>query len=53
MTSTPLGTNTVTQIGLVVHNIEEAAQAWSLLLGVPCPDISNGAGHSGIDRTHR
>jgi methylmalonyl-CoA/ethylmalonyl-CoA epimerase len=39
MKSTPLGTNTVMQIGLVVHNIEEAAQAWSLLLGVPCPDI--------------
>jgi len=40
MTSTPLGTNTVTQIGLVVHNIEDAARAWSLLLGVPCPTIA-------------
>jgi methylmalonyl-CoA/ethylmalonyl-CoA epimerase len=38
MTS-PLGTNTVTQVGLVVGNIEEAVQAWSALLGVPAPDI--------------
>lgn len=40
MTSIPLGANTVTQIGLVVHDIEAAVQAWSLLLGVPRPTIS-------------
>jgi methylmalonyl-CoA/ethylmalonyl-CoA epimerase len=39
MTSSPLGTNTVTQIGLVVPNIKNAIQAWSALLGVPAPDI--------------
>ncbi len=39
MTSSPLGTTTIMQIGLVVHNIEAAVQAWSLLLGVPCPNI--------------
>jgi catechol 2,3-dioxygenase-like lactoylglutathione lyase family enzyme len=39
VTTSPLGTNTVTQIGLVVGNIEEAVQAWSALLGVPAPDI--------------
>jgi methylmalonyl-CoA/ethylmalonyl-CoA epimerase len=38
-TPTPLGTHTITQIGVIVHNIEEAVQAWSLLLGVPQPDI--------------
>lgn len=39
MTTSPLGTNTVTQIGLVVSNIDEAVQAWSALLGVPAPEI--------------
>ena len=39
MTTSPLGTNTVTQIGLVVSNIEEAVQAWSALLGVTPPEI--------------
>ncbi len=39
MTLSPLGTTIVTQIGLVVGNIEEAIQAWSALLGVPAPDV--------------
>ena len=39
MTASPLGNNTVTQIGLVVHNIEDAVQAWSHLLGVAPPEI--------------
>ena len=39
MASTPLGSQTITQIGLVVHDIEAAVQAWSLLLGIPCPTI--------------
>jgi methylmalonyl-CoA/ethylmalonyl-CoA epimerase len=39
MTASPLGTHTVTQIGLVVRNIEDAVQAWSAVLGVPAPDI--------------
>jgi methylmalonyl-CoA/ethylmalonyl-CoA epimerase len=34
MTDTPLGSTTVTQIGLVVPNLEEAVEAWSRLLGV-------------------
>jgi len=38
-TPTPLSTQTITQIGLIVHDIEEAIQVWSLLLGVPPPDI--------------
>ena len=29
----------VTQIGLVVRNIEDAAKAWATLLGVAVPDI--------------
>jgi methylmalonyl-CoA/ethylmalonyl-CoA epimerase len=39
MTTSPLGTSTVTQIGLVVSNIKETVQAWSALLGVPAPEI--------------
>jgi len=39
MTTSPLGTNTVTQIGLVVSNIEDTVRAWSALLGVPAPEI--------------
>ena len=39
MTSNPLGSSTLTQIAIVVANIEEAAQAWSQLLGTPPPDI--------------
>jgi methylmalonyl-CoA/ethylmalonyl-CoA epimerase len=39
MASSPLGANTVTQIGLVVPHIENAVQSWSALLGVPAPDI--------------
>ncbi len=39
MSTSPLGTNTVTQIGLIVSNIEETVQAWSALLGVPAPEI--------------
>ncbi len=37
MSTSPLGH--VTQIGIVVHNIDSAAQAWSALLGVPIPEI--------------
>jgi hypothetical protein len=29
----------VTQIGLVVRNMEDAVQAWSAMLGVPAPEI--------------
>ena len=39
MNSNPLGSNTPTQIGLVVPNIEEAVRAWALLLGVPQPNV--------------
>ena len=35
MTATPLGSTTVTQIGLVVSNLDEAVEAWSRLLGFP------------------
>ena len=39
MTSSSLGDNKVTQIGLVVEDIDAAVQAWSLLLGVEPPSI--------------
>jgi hypothetical protein len=39
MTSNALGTNIITQIALVVRDIEVTAQAWSELLGVPPPKI--------------
>lgn len=37
--SAMLGSNTVTQIGFVVKDIEQAARDWAALLGVPVPDI--------------
>jgi len=39
MPDTPLGSTTLTQVGLVVRSIDEAAQAWARLLGVPVPEI--------------
>jgi methylmalonyl-CoA/ethylmalonyl-CoA epimerase len=39
MTPSPLGTHTVTQIGLAVVNIQEAVRAWAALLGVDAPAI--------------
>ena len=39
MTSNLLGDNKAMQIGLVVENIDEAAQAWAHLLGVELPSI--------------
>ena len=33
MTAALLNNNRIMQIGLVVHNIEDAVQAWSRLLG--------------------
>jgi methylmalonyl-CoA/ethylmalonyl-CoA epimerase len=39
MSSTPLGSNTVTQIGIIVRNLDEAVEAWSRLLGMPSPDV--------------
>ncbi|CAG0973101.1 methylmalonyl-CoA/ethylmalonyl-CoA epimerase [Anaerolineales bacterium] len=39
MSTPPLGSQTVTQIGIIVRNLEETAQAWANLLGVPIPEI--------------
>jgi len=39
MTSSSLGDNKVMQIGLVVENIDDAVQAWSLVLGIDPPSI--------------
>ncbi len=39
MTSTPLGTAIVTQVAIVVKDIEAAIAAWSTLLGVPQPNV--------------
>jgi methylmalonyl-CoA/ethylmalonyl-CoA epimerase len=39
MKPAPLSDNRITQIGLVVQNIEDALQAWSSLLGVEPPEI--------------
>ena len=39
MTSSSLGDNKVIQVGLVVENIDDAVQAWSLVLGVDPPSI--------------
>jgi len=45
MTGTPLGTTTITQIGIIVGDIEAKARAWSEILGVPLPQIRETAGY--------
>jgi methylmalonyl-CoA/ethylmalonyl-CoA epimerase len=39
MTESTLGTTTVTQIGIVVDDIEAKARAWSQILGLPTPQV--------------
>ena len=39
MTEPALGTTTVTQVGIIVHDIEAKAHAWSEILGLPMPPI--------------
>lgn len=39
MTEPTLGNNIVTQVGLIVRDIESKARAWSEILGLPMPEI--------------
>ena len=39
MTEPTLGNNIVTQIGIIVHDIESKARSWSEILGLPMPNI--------------
>ncbi len=39
MTEAALGTTTVTQVGIIVQDIEAKARAWSETLGLPMPEI--------------
>jgi methylmalonyl-CoA/ethylmalonyl-CoA epimerase len=39
MTEQALGTTTVTQVGIIVRDIETQARAWSEILGLPMPEI--------------
>jgi methylmalonyl-CoA/ethylmalonyl-CoA epimerase len=39
MTDHALGTTTVTQVGIVVRDIEAKARAWADILGLPMPEI--------------
>ena len=39
MTGPALGTITVTQVGIVVQDIEAKARAWAEVLGLPVPEI--------------
>jgi methylmalonyl-CoA/ethylmalonyl-CoA epimerase len=39
MTESTLGNNIVTQIGIIVRDIETKARAWSSILGLPMPEI--------------
>ena len=39
MAEQPLGTTPVTQIGIIVRDIEARAQAWADMLGLPVPEI--------------
>jgi len=40
MPVTPLSTNSICQVAIVVRDIERSAQAWAKLLGVAMPNIS-------------
>lgn len=39
MVEPTLGTTTVTQVGIIVRDIESKARAWSEILGLPMPEI--------------
>ena len=39
MTEPTLGTNIVTQVAIIVRDIETKARAWSEILGLPMPEI--------------
>lgn len=39
MADQALGTTVITQVGIIVHDIEARARAWSDILGLPMPDI--------------
>jgi catechol 2,3-dioxygenase-like lactoylglutathione lyase family enzyme len=39
MTQEALGTTTITQVGIIVGDIETKAQAWADVLGLPAPEI--------------
>ena len=39
MADQALGTTIITQVGIIVRDIEARAQAWSDILGLPMPDI--------------
>ena len=39
MTEQTLGSTTVTQIGIVVQDVEAKARAWAGVLGLPVPEI--------------
>jgi len=39
MTEQGLGTTSMTQVGIIVQDIEDKAQAWAEVLGLPVPEI--------------
>ena len=39
MTEATLGTTVVTQVAIIVRDIEAKARAWSQILGLPVPEI--------------
>jgi hypothetical protein len=39
MTEQTLGSTTITQVGIIVQDIEAKAQAWAAVLGLPVPEI--------------
>ena len=39
MTEQTLGTTTITQVGIIVQDIQAKAQAWAEVLGLPVPEI--------------
>lgn len=53
MSSTHLGSTTVAQIAITVHDIEEACRRWSAVLGLPVPNVIVTAPGNEVHQTYR
>ncbi|MGC8785466.1 MAG: VOC family protein [Armatimonadota bacterium] len=53
MSANNLGSTTVAQIAIVVHNIEEACERWSRILGQPIPNVITTQPGNEVNMTYR
>ena len=53
METNGIGTNVVTQIGLVVHDIEKSIDAYVAVLGLPRPEVIITDGYDAAQTTYR